>query len=93
MNNLYLVFEFYTNGYNIDILSVISLFSVLCAIFVIVSKNPIGKYRKLLLIWGKLPNSGEALKLLIPSQWIYTLFSAAYLVSIMIGKGLKSYGG
>jgi len=41
MNNLYLVFEFYTNGYNIDILSVISLFSVLCAIFVIVSKNPI----------------------------------------------------
>jgi NADH-ubiquinone oxidoreductase chain 6 len=41
LNNLYLVYEYYTNGYNIDILSVISLFSILCAIFVIVSKNPI----------------------------------------------------
>jgi NADH-ubiquinone oxidoreductase chain 6 len=41
MNNLYLVYEYYTNGYNIDILSVISVFSILCAIFVIVSKNPI----------------------------------------------------
>lgn len=35
------MYEYYTNGYNIDILSVISLFSILCAIFVIVSKNPI----------------------------------------------------
>ena len=41
MNNLYLVYEYYTNNYNIDILSVISLFSILCAVFVIVSKNPI----------------------------------------------------
>lgn len=93
MNNLYLVFEFYTNGYNIDILSVISLFSVLCAIFVIVSKNPVEKSRKLLLLWEKLPNSGEALKLLRPSQWVYTLFSAAYHMSRMIEKGLKYNGG
>lgn len=41
MKNLYFVYEYYTNGYNIDILSIISLFSILCAIFVIVSKNPI----------------------------------------------------
>src|SRR5271157_2279736 len=41
MNNILLINEYFTNGYRIEILSAISLFSVLCAIFVIISKNPI----------------------------------------------------
>lgn len=41
MNNLFLINEKFTNGYSTEILSAISLFAVLCAIFVIISKNPI----------------------------------------------------
>lgn len=41
MNNLFLIYETYTNGYRTDILDIISLFSILCAILVIISKNPI----------------------------------------------------
>jgi NADH-ubiquinone oxidoreductase chain 6 len=41
MNNILLINEYFTNGYRTEILSAISLFSVLCAIFVIISKNPI----------------------------------------------------
>ena len=41
MNNLFLIYETYTNGYRTDILDIISLFAVLCGILVIISKNPI----------------------------------------------------
>ena len=41
MNNLYFFNENLTNGYNVEILYLISLISVLCAILVIISKNPI----------------------------------------------------
>jgi NADH-ubiquinone oxidoreductase chain 6 len=41
MNNLFILSETYTNGYRIEILDIISLFSILCGIFVIISKNPI----------------------------------------------------
>ena len=41
MNNLFLIYETYTNGYRTDILDIISLFAILCAILVIISKNPI----------------------------------------------------
>ena len=41
MNNLFLIYETYTNGYKTDILDIISLFAILCAIFVIITKNPI----------------------------------------------------
>jgi len=41
MYNLFLIYEFSTNGYNINTLSIISLLSILCAISVIVNKNPI----------------------------------------------------
>jgi NADH-ubiquinone oxidoreductase chain 6 len=41
MNNLFLLYESYTNGYIIEILNIVSLFAVLSGIFVIISKNPI----------------------------------------------------
>src|SRR6202048_780430 len=41
MYNLFLLNEIYTNGYRIEVLDVISLFSILSGIFVIISKNPI----------------------------------------------------
>ena len=41
MLSLYFTQEILTNGYSVDIFTLISLFSVFCAISVIVSKNPI----------------------------------------------------
>jgi NADH-ubiquinone oxidoreductase chain 6 len=41
MNNLLLVNENLTNGYNTEALNVISLLAIFCGIFVIISKNPI----------------------------------------------------
>jgi NADH-ubiquinone oxidoreductase chain 6 len=41
MNSLFLLNETYTNGYRVEVLDFISLISILCGIFVIVSKNPI----------------------------------------------------
>jgi len=41
MNNLYVLVEYFTNGYRIESLDIISLISVLCGILVIISKNPI----------------------------------------------------
>ena len=41
MNNLFIIYETYTNGYIADILDIISLFAILCGILVIISKNPI----------------------------------------------------
>ena len=41
MNNLFVLNETYTNGYRVEILDFISLISILCGIFVIISKNPI----------------------------------------------------
>lgn len=41
MNNLFLINETFTNGYWNNILDVISLLAILCAIFVIITKNPI----------------------------------------------------
>jgi NADH-ubiquinone oxidoreductase chain 6 len=41
MNNLFIIPEIYTNGYNAEILDILTLFSILSAIFVIVTRNPI----------------------------------------------------
>ena len=41
MDNLFILSESYTNGYRAEVLDVISLLSILCGIFVIISKNPI----------------------------------------------------
>lgn len=41
MNNLFILYETYTDGYKADILDIISLSAILCGIFVIISKNPI----------------------------------------------------
>ena len=41
MNNLFLIYETFTNGLYSDILNIISLFVIFCGIFVIISKNPV----------------------------------------------------
>jgi NADH-ubiquinone oxidoreductase chain 6 len=41
MNSLFVLNEIYTNGYKVEILYFISLISILCGVFVIISKNPI----------------------------------------------------
>jgi NADH-ubiquinone oxidoreductase chain 6 len=41
MLNLYLINETFTNGFNYDFLIYISFVTILCGIFVIISKNPI----------------------------------------------------
>jgi NADH-ubiquinone oxidoreductase chain 6 len=41
MENLFVIFETYTNGYKTEILDIISLFAILSGILVIVSKNPV----------------------------------------------------
>ena len=41
MNNLFIIYETYTNGYKTDMLDIISLLAILCGILVIISKNPI----------------------------------------------------
>jgi len=41
MNNLFIIYETYTNGYRTDILDILSLLAILCGILVIISKNPI----------------------------------------------------
>lgn len=41
MHNLFIINEIFTNGYNIEILNVISILAVFCGIYVIISKNPI----------------------------------------------------
>jgi NADH-ubiquinone oxidoreductase chain 6 len=41
MNNLFLLYENFTNGYTSNILDIISLLIILCGILVIISKNPI----------------------------------------------------
>jgi NADH-ubiquinone oxidoreductase chain 6 len=41
MNSLYILAENYTNGYRTEILDLVSLIAIICAIFVIITKNPI----------------------------------------------------
>jgi len=41
MNNLFIFIETFTNGYRVEILDLISIVSIICGIFVIISKNPI----------------------------------------------------
>ena len=41
INSLFILSESYTNGYRVEVLDIISLLSILCGIFVIISKNPI----------------------------------------------------
>ena len=40
-NSLYFLSETYTNGYRVEILNILTLMAIICAILVIISKNPI----------------------------------------------------
>ena len=54
MFSLYFTQEVLTNGYSVDILTLISIFSVFCAISVIVSKNPIVSVLFLIGLFGSI---------------------------------------
>src|SRR5436305_5037454 len=41
MNSIFILNETFTNGYRIETLNLISIASIICGIFVIISKNPI----------------------------------------------------
>lgn len=41
MRNIFIINEAFTNGFNVDVLNIISIVSIICGIFVIISKNPI----------------------------------------------------
>jgi len=41
MNSLFVLNETYTNGYRVEILDFLTILSILCGVFVIISKNPI----------------------------------------------------
>jgi NADH-ubiquinone oxidoreductase chain 6 len=41
MSNIFITYETFTNGYNIEILNIISVIAIISGIFVIISKNPI----------------------------------------------------
>ena len=41
MNSIFILNETFTNGYRIEILNFVSIISIICGIFVIISKNPI----------------------------------------------------
>jgi NADH-ubiquinone oxidoreductase chain 6 len=41
MNSLFVLNETYTNGYRVEILDFLTILSILCGVFVIISKNPV----------------------------------------------------
>src|SRR5690606_37728089 len=41
LKNLFFVNEIFTNKYNVEVLDVLSMFIILCGIYIIISKNPI----------------------------------------------------
>ena len=41
MNNIFIIFETYTNGFRIDLLHIVSLFAIVCGVLVIINKNPV----------------------------------------------------
>ena len=41
MNSLFILNETFTNGYRVEVLYILSLLSILCGVFIIISKNPI----------------------------------------------------
>jgi len=54
MNNLFIINDTLTNGYKAEALDVISLFAILCAILVIISKNPIVSVLYLIGLFGSI---------------------------------------
>ena len=64
--NLYIVSVDLINGLYPIVLDVLSLIAILSGVLVITTKNPVKRFGKPL-SWVKLPNSGDPLKLLIPS--------------------------
>ena len=54
MNNLFIINDTLTNGYKAEALDIISLFSILCAILVIISKNPIVSVLYLIGLFGSI---------------------------------------
>ena len=65
--NLYIVSVDLINGLYPIVLDVLSLIAIFVGILVITTKNPVKRFGKPLLLWDKLSNSGNSLKLLLPN--------------------------
>jgi hypothetical protein len=67
--NLYIVSVDLINGLYPIVLDVLSLIAIFSGVLVITTKNPVKKgFGKPLLLWEKLSNSGDPLKLLVPNR-------------------------
>ena len=66
--NLYIVSVDLINGLYPIVLDVLSLIAIFSGVLVITTKNPAKRFGKPLLLWAKLSNSGDSLKLLVPSN-------------------------
>ena len=64
--NLYIVSVDLINGLYPIVLDVLSLIAIFSGVLVITTKNPVKRFGKPL-VWDKLSNSGDTLKLLIPN--------------------------
>lgn len=98
MNNLFLIYETYTNGYRTEILDIISLLAILCGILVITSKNPIvsvlfliGLFASIscyLIMLGLSFIGLSYLIVYIGAVWKYVWKNVAALVQFQFYKGL-----
>nr|YP_009262111.1 NADH dehydrogenase subunit 6 [Chrysoporthe deuterocubensis]AMX22186.1 NADH dehydrogenase subunit 6 [Chrysoporthe deuterocubensis] len=80
MNNLFLVNETFTNGYLANVLNIISLFSILCGVLVIVSKNPIVSVLFLIGLFGNI----SVYLILIGLGFIGLVYLVVYVGAISI---------
>nr|YP_009262046.1 NADH dehydrogenase subunit 6 [Chrysoporthe austroafricana]YP_009262166.1 NADH dehydrogenase subunit 6 [Chrysoporthe cubensis]AMX22121.1 NADH dehydrogenase subunit 6 [Chrysoporthe austroafricana]AMX22241.1 NADH dehydrogenase subunit 6 [Chrysoporthe cubensis] len=80
MNNLFLVNETFTNGYLANILNIISLFSILCGVLVIVSKNPVVSVLFLIGLFGNI----SVYLILIGLGFIGLVYLVVYVGAISI---------
>ena len=80
MNSLFLVNENLTNGYNIEFLDIISIFVVLCGIFVIITKNPIVSILFLIGLFGGI----SSYLLLLSLSFIALSYLIVYIGAVSI---------
>ena len=74
------IVEYSSNGYNIDILSIISIISILCAIFVIISNNPVLSILFLIGLFGNI----SAYLIMIGLSFIGLSYLIVYIGAVSI---------
>ena len=88
MNNLFTIYETYTNGYKTDMLDIISLLAILCGILVIISKNPIVSVLFLIGLFANISCYLIMLGLSFIGLSYLIVYIGAVLEHVWIGAGL-----